>query len=61
VRVLVVDDEPLARRRLIRMLAKLPDVVAHEYEPVSNTARLRILLLGSTAVVRAIRSTAGTA
>ena len=55
--------EPFLRAVAIgdEAVAKLPEVVAHEYEPVSNTARLRILLLGSTAVVRAIRSTAGTA
>jgi len=55
--------EPFLRAVAIgdEAVAKLPEFVAHAYEPVSNTARLRILLLGSTAVVRAIRSTAGTA
>jgi hypothetical protein len=42
-------------------VAKLPEVVAHEYEPVPNTARLRMLLLTSSAVVRAVRSTTDTA
>ena len=37
-------------------VAKLPEVVAHEYEPLSRTARLRLLLLGSAAVVTAIRT-----
>ena len=48
-RALAVGDEAAAR---------LPEVVAHDYEPLAPTARLRILLLGSTAVVDAIRGTA---
>src|SRR5262245_8115226 len=38
--------------------ANLPEVVAHEYEPLSPTVRLQLLLLRSTAVVSAIRSRA---
>jgi hypothetical protein len=37
-------------------VAKLPEVVAHEYEPLSHRARLRLLLLGSAVVVTAIRT-----
>ena len=37
-------------------VAKLPEVVAHEYEPLPRAARLRLLLLGSVAVVNTIRS-----
>jgi hypothetical protein len=46
-RALAIDDETLA---------KLPEVVAHGHEPIPRTARLLILLLGSTAVVEKIRS-----
>ncbi|HEU5010347.1 MAG TPA: hypothetical protein VFT33_06605, partial [Gaiellaceae bacterium] len=45
-RALAVGDETTA---------KLPEVVAHDYEPLAPSARLRILLLGSTAVVDAMR------
>jgi len=38
--------------------AKLPEVVAHDYEPLAQPARLRILALGSTTVVNAIRARA---
>ena len=40
------------------VLAKLPDVVAHQYEQPPRKARLLILLLGSTAVAAKIRSAA---
>jgi len=53
--------EPLLRALAVgdETMAKLPEVVAHDYEPLSQAARLRILLLGSTAVVDAIRARAG--
>jgi hypothetical protein len=38
------------------VLAKLPEVVAHQYEEPPLEARLLILLLGSTAVAEKIRS-----
>ena len=38
------------------VLAKLPEVVAHQYEQLPLKARLLILLLGSTAVAEKIRS-----
>ena len=38
------------------VLAKLPEVVAHQYEQPPLRARLLILLLGSTAVAEKIRS-----
>jgi hypothetical protein len=52
--------EPLLRALAVgdETMAKLPEVVAHEYEPLSQAVRLRILLLGSTAVVDAIRARA---
>ena len=40
------------------VLAKLPEVVAHQYEEPPLKARLLILLLGSAAVARKIRSAA---
>jgi hypothetical protein len=40
------------------VLAKLPEVVAHQHEPPPLKARLIITLLESTAVVEAIRSRA---
>jgi hypothetical protein len=52
--------EPLLRALAVgdEATAKLPEVVAHDYEPLPQAARLRILLLGSTAVVDAIRARA---
>jgi hypothetical protein len=44
---LVVRDE---------VLAKLPEVVAHQHEQLPLKARLLILLLGSTAVAGKIRA-----
>jgi hypothetical protein len=38
------------------VLAKLPEVVAHQYEQLPLKARLLILLLGNTAAVEKIRS-----
>jgi len=43
------------------VLAKLPEVVAHQHEQPPLKARLLISLLGSTAVVETIRSQAGRA
>ena len=40
------------------VLAKLPEVVAHQHERPPLKARLLIILLGSTAVVETIRSPA---
>ena len=40
------------------VLAKLPEVVAHEHEQLPLKARLIVTLLGSTAVVETIRSPA---
>jgi putative modified peptide len=39
------------------VLAKLPEVVAHQHEELPLKARLLILLLGSTAVASRIRGT----
>jgi len=52
--------EPFLQALAVRdeVLAKLPDVVGHQYEPVPRTARLLILLLGTTVVVEKIRATA---
>jgi putative modified peptide len=51
--------EPLLQALAVReeVLAKLPEVVAHQYEQVPRKARLLILLLGTTAVVEKIRVT----
>jgi hypothetical protein len=51
-RTLEVPDETLAR---------LPEVVAHQYEQLPRSARLLLLLLGTSAVVERIRSTTGRA
>jgi putative modified peptide len=50
--------EPLLQALEVRdeVLAKLPEVVAHQHEQLSPKARLLILLLGSTAVVERIRA-----
>jgi hypothetical protein len=51
--------EPLLEALAVQdeVLAKLPEVVAHHDEKVPRTARLLILLLGTTAVVEMIRTT----
>jgi putative modified peptide len=51
--------EPFLQALAVRdeVLAKLPDVVAHQFEQVPRKARLLILLLGTTAVVENIRAT----
>ena len=50
--------EPLLQALAVpdEVLAKLPEVVAHQYEQLPLKARLLILLLGSTAVAEKIRS-----
>jgi hypothetical protein len=50
--------EPLLQALAVpdEVLAKLPEVVAHQYEQLPLKARLLILLLGSTAVTEKIRS-----
>jgi putative modified peptide len=50
--------EPLLQALAVpdEVLAKLPEVVAHQYEQLPLKARLLILLLGSTAVVEKIRA-----
>jgi hypothetical protein len=50
--------EPLLRALAVpdEVLAKLPDVVAHQYEELPLRARLLILLLGSPAVAEKIRA-----
>lgn len=50
--------EPLLQALAVQdeVLAKLPEVVAHQYEQLPLKARLLLLLLGSTAVVEKIRS-----
>jgi len=50
--------EPLLRALAVpdEVLAKLPDVVAHQYEELPFRARLLILLLGSPAVANKIRA-----
>jgi putative modified peptide len=49
--------EPLLQALAVpdEVLAKLPEVVAHQYEQLPLKARLLILLLGSTAVTEKIR------
>jgi hypothetical protein len=53
--------EPLLRALAVseEMVAKLPEVVAHQHEQLSLRARLLILLLRSTAVGDQIRSATG--
>jgi hypothetical protein len=55
--------EPLLQALAVRddVLAKLPEVVAHQHEQPTLKARLLICLLGSTAVVETIRSRAARA
>ena len=50
--------EPLLQALAVpdEVLAKLPDVVAHEHEQLPLRARLLILVLGSTAVAEKIRA-----
>ena len=50
--------EPLLQALAVpdEVLAKLPEVLAHQYEQLPLKARLLILLLGSTAVAEKIRS-----
>ena len=50
--------EPLLRMLAVsdEVLAKLPDVVAHQYGQLPLRARLLLLLLGSTAVAEKVRS-----
>jgi putative modified peptide len=50
--------EPLSRALGVKdeAVANMPEVVAHKHEPLPRTARLLILLVGSTAVVERIRS-----
>ena len=50
--------EPLLQALAVpdEVLAKLPEVVAHQYEQLPLKARLLILLLGSTAAAEKIRS-----
>jgi hypothetical protein len=50
--------EPLLQTLAMRddVLAKLPEVVAHQHQQVPLRARLLILLLGSTAVAEKIRA-----
>jgi hypothetical protein len=52
--------EPLLQALAVpdAVLAKLPEVVAHQHEQPPLKARLLIILLGSTAVVETIRSPA---
>ena len=49
--------EPLLRALALGddVVAKLPEVVAHEHEPLSRGARVRLVALRSATVVRAIR------
>lgn len=53
-------SEPLLQALAVPVdvLAKLPEVVAHQHEQPPLKARLLIILLGSTAVVETIRSPA---
>jgi hypothetical protein len=53
--------EPLLRALAVpdAVLAKLPDVVAHQHEEQPLRARLLILLLGSSAVAEKIRAATG--
>jgi hypothetical protein len=55
--------EPLLQALTVAddVLAKLPEVVAHQYEQLPHKARLLILLLGRPAVVEKIRAEAGCA
>lgn len=55
--------EPLLQALAVRdeVLAKLPEVVAHQHEQLPLKARLLILLLGSTAVAEKIRAATGRA
>ncbi|MBA2642930.1 MAG: hypothetical protein H0U82_08395 [Actinobacteria bacterium] len=50
--------EPLLQTRAVpdEVLAKLPDVVAHQHEQLSLKARLLFLLLDSTAITEELRS-----
>jgi hypothetical protein len=50
--------EPLVRALAVpdEVLARLPDVMAHQYEELPLKARLLILLLGRPAVVEKIRA-----
>ena len=50
--------EPLLQALAVpdQVLAKLPEVVAHQYEQLPLKARLLILLLGSAAVAEKVRS-----
>jgi hypothetical protein len=50
--------EPLLQALAVpdEVLARLPEVVAHQHEQLPLKARLLILLLGSTAVAEEIRS-----
>jgi hypothetical protein len=54
----VATAEPLLLALAVpdAMLARLPEVVAHQHEQLPIKARLLILLLGSTAVAEQIRS-----
>ena len=56
--MLAATAEPLLQALAVPddVLAKLPEVVAHQFEQLPLKARLLILLLESTAVVAAIRS-----
>ena len=52
--------EPLLQALVVPddVLAKLPEVLAHQHEQPPLKARLLIILLGSTAVIETIRSPA---
>jgi hypothetical protein len=56
----VATAEPLLQALAVpdEVLAKLPEVVAHEYEQLPLKARLLILLLGRPAVTEKIRAAA---
>ncbi|MGE5273967.1 MAG: hypothetical protein ACM3QU_09460, partial [Verrucomicrobiota bacterium] len=51
--------EPLLRALAVpeEVLARLPDVAAHQYQQLPLQARLLILLLGTPAVAEKIRTT----
>jgi putative modified peptide len=51
--------EPLLQALAVRdeTLARLPEVVAHQHEQLPRSARLLVLLLGTSAAVEQIRST----
>jgi DNA-binding LytR/AlgR family response regulator len=50
-RILVVDDEPLARRRLLRLLGKIPDIVVIGEAADGLEARERIAVLSPDLVL----------